>query len=281
MEDNNHVDTLNLVTSKTNIMYVGIMVVLYIVMSFLSNAKFDFVTEFFSAVVSEFNIIISLNDLKSAMINMDVLWMFMMLQLQYQFLLRVIGKYLDNITLCDKILSFIGSCILQVYLAMNYATYSVENWNCCLLYTILVFYGIIIIDLIRSIKKGIQVDFPYFVLFYVFVCFFTNPFGRGWFAVLIGYLLEIGVYILILIGLESINLSVLFLPIALVTTFLMNKVSDWIVDKIILNFSQGQHKTILGKDCTWTDILCFIFGFAMCVFWFVATVLGVTFPDIE
>lgn len=254
----------------SNIFYVIILLILLGVLRFLfpqsSEPENRIIPQLFSTIWSEFDMHDSIIGFAESLASYNEVaaGIFIVTQFQYVFLSMNINLLLKSDGIVEKLLNFLGNCLLQMVLAFMYSVCT-EEMKCSMLLIITAVYGIcivapVIIFHILIFIPGIDIGFdPY-----------ESPSMKAYFIIIIALCLDAVVYVLAIYAGIYFNLpKTAMMVISFILTYILGKSNE-----VVYAVQEEE------EDGLSTNVFALIFIAFTFVLWFIAAVLGIDIPNL-
>lgn len=250
--------------SPVSVIYLIISTILCIVVMIVSHSGFKGIVDILSNIVSNFNVNMSMSEITQ--INEDKyqeIFFFLSL-IQTTYISRLVRKLIEDASIVDNILMFLGTSILTCFINISYTVYPISFLNSIwgVLPFIILMGAMYLYAFIRAMIAGFRNSSILIGLLSIFLYIFVNPVFLGLFAIIIPFFIEMYLYAC-LYDAFWINHPVLMMIFILLTSYPANLLTGALTEKLI-NLSNGNETEI-----PFTDIIYGLFSFGLIISWFV------------
>lgn len=240
-----------------------------------SALAFEILKEFIVTLVENFDIHLSMKNVLDVVDGDEFEFVFFVLcMLQVTFILRIVGKLIEDGTYLDKIFMFLGSTCLSCFLGISYSLYPIKLLESAFGYvTIAIWVGV---NFIYGLAKAVQgvAEYEWGAYIFVFRCvlyFFINPFMLGFLCVLFPTLLGVQLYAWLYDVILYKNIVLLVITVLLIS-YPLNKLCGKLMD-LLLDIVMVAYVGV-------TDIFYGIFSIVLIVGWFALMIFKTGYTDI-
>ena len=250
--------------SPVSVIYLIISTILCIVVMVVSHSGFKGIVDILSNIVSNFNVNMSMSEITQ--INEDKYQeiFFFLTLIQTTYISRLVRKLIEDASIVDNILMFLGTSILTCFINISYTVYPISFLNSIwgVLPFIMLMGAMYLYAFIRAMIAGCRNSSILIGLLSIFKYIFVNPVFLGLFAIIIPFFIEMYLYAC-LYDAFWINHPVLMMIFILLTSNPANLLTGALTEKLI-NLSNGNETEI-----PFTDIIYGLFSFGLIISWFV------------
>lgn len=261
---------------KGNIVYISICIIILLILRILfpqtQETRIEkFLPELLQTMWSEVDMHRSVMDFFYGLTtdNAEAVGTLLFSLFQYIYISRFINRAVKTASAVDKLLYFLGGCLLQIILSLFWAVNSVENrsvmmiyLSCCLAIQIAISGFLCLIHVFFSGEQHKIIKFLEW--------FFKSTISRLYYSVVLGDLIGAGVYGGIMCFIVYFQPNIYFMVVlSMIFTCLWGKVNNRITDRIIESAPQ------YGRFVDRTAMFYLVLLFAL---WVMTAVMGMTLP---
>lgn len=248
---------------------------IFVVSVILCEAGFGALKQFGLALIENFDIEMSLKNFMKINMNAEHEYMFFTISMiQVTYISRIVGNFVSEENLLDKIFMYLGNIFLSCFLSMTYELYPMKLFKSSIGFALPMY--IACLALIYAVVKAILKVRGYKWGAYVYMGYLTaylmaNPIILGLMSVIVPYILGLSLYVLLYVNFlykSKILTIVAILIISYPLNMLSGKLTDFFLEK-----TNGSFLPV-------ADIVYGILSVALILVWFIFMVFKTDYTDL-